>query len=409
MVATWSGSQGHNQRMRILNLLFDPRYGGPQKRVIDVARRLAERGVDTVMCLPAGEGNAAEIAEAAGVRVRRLGMERIPNPRDLRRVMRWAVLFPRDVLRFVRLYREERPDAVHVNGAFFLPPALAARLVGVPLVWHLNDTLVPARAARMLGAIVRSLAARVVVAAEAVAVHYGVAGEPHVVVYAPVDVTRFAGRARVAPADSWRVGVVANWNSLKGQQYFVEACARVREELGDGFRAVMAGAKLPTHAAYAREVEERIDRLGLRQAMEDRGFVSDATEIIASLDVAVLSSIAEACPMVVLEAMAAGVPVVATDVGGVRELLLDEEGDAGIVVPARDPAALAEAILRLLRDPGLRAELGRHGRARAERLFSLDRCAERHFEVYSSVTRGARSARPATERLSPDPTALPRA
>jgi glycosyltransferase involved in cell wall biosynthesis len=192
--------------------------------------------------------------------------------------------------------------------------------------------------------------------------------------------------------------MVANWNPLKGHPDFIRAIAQVREAIGDGIRVTLAGAKLETHAAYRANVEALIEELGLGDTIEDLGFISKAEEVIPHFTLLVQSSISEACGMSGLEAMAAGVPVVATDVGGVEEILgASSPAPGGLIVPVRDPVALA-----------LRVELGRNGRARAERIFSSARCAERHLEVYSSVVRGVRSPRRAAEHPHPDPTVLPR-
>ena len=93
--------------------------------------------------------------------------------------------------------------------------------------------------------------------------------------------------------------------------------------------------------------------------------------------------------MAVLEGMAAGVPVVATDVGGVREILLgDPAGPAGVVVPPRAPEALAAAVLALLKDPEQAKRMGRNGRILAQKRFSLEACADRHLKVYKSLVAG---------------------
>lgn len=93
--------------------------------------------------------------------------------------------------------------------------------------------------------------------------------------------------------------------------------------------------------------------------------------------------------MVVLEGMAAGVPVTATDIGGVREMLFgDPARPAGVVVPPRNPEAISGAILRLLREPDEAACMGKNGRLLAEERFSLEICARRHLEVYESLTEG---------------------
>src|SRR5215207_9067751 len=112
--------------MRVLNVVFEDRIGGPTRRIVKVGKRLSNYGVETVLCLPDGKGNAAEYASECGVPVRRLDFERIPRPTDPKRVLRWTALARRDVLRFARLFREETADIVHINGAFFITPGVAA-------------------------------------------------------------------------------------------------------------------------------------------------------------------------------------------------------------------------------------------------------------------------------------------
>lgn len=364
---------------------------------MQVAERLRSFGVRTTLSLPEGDGNAAGAAREAGIPARRLAFRRTPNPRDPRRVAGWGLLLPRDVGRFVALYRKEKPDVVHVNGAAFVAPALAAKLARVPLVWHLNDTLFSPGVAPLFGGLVRALADRIVVAAEAVASHYGVTRSPYEVIYAPVDVQRFghlAGEPARGCGEVRRIGLVANWNRLKGVEYFVRAAALVRQRLDDRLELHFAGEKLATQAEYCSEVDGLIRDLELEELVCHHGFVASVEPVLAELDVLVLSSISEASPMVVLEAMAAGVPVVATDVGGVRELLLGEpDRPAGIVVPPRDPERLAEAILELLEHPEEARRLGKNGRFATERNFSLESCARRHLKVYTgAVSRSAGAA-----------------
>ena len=376
--------------MRVLNFLFDDRYGGAPKRVIQVAGVLAlKSGVKTTVCLPEGTGNVADIAREAGLPVRRLPFERIPRPQDVRKVLLWVLRFPRDVLRFRELIRQERPDLMHVNGAFFVSPAIAAKLTRVPLVWHLNDTILPKTVAPLFGAVVQVMADRVVVAAEAVAQHYGVSFRSYTVIHAPVDVEQFrvAERDRREPGGRFRVGILANWNPLKGLEYFLRAMALVRKRLGDKLEIVMVGARLSSQEDYVRRVEALIDELGLRDAILDHGFVVSVAPVLKELDVLVMSSTSEASSMPVLEGMASGLPVVATDVGGVRELVLsDPKRPAGKVVPSRDPEALALAVLDLLDHPAKAAQIGRNGRKLTEEQFCLNICAERHLEVYSELT-----------------------
>jgi glycosyltransferase involved in cell wall biosynthesis len=132
-------------------------------------------------------------------------------------------------------------------------------------------------------------------------------------------------------------------------------------------------------------LEAEIERTGLGEHVELLGDRDDVPELLAGADVFVLSSDSEGFPMSVLEAMAAGLPVVASAVGGVPEAVRD--GETGSLVPPRDAAALAEALRRLVADPALRERLGDAGRQKVEREFSLERFEHDHLELYRNRAR----------------------
>jgi glycosyltransferase involved in cell wall biosynthesis len=121
------------------------------------------------------------------------------------------------------------------------------------------------------------------------------------------------------------------------------------------------------------------------------GFRRNVADVLAALDVAVFSSDREGSPLAVMESMAAGKPVVATRVGGVPDLV--EDGVHGLLVPPRDPRALADAVGGLLRDPHARVELGRRGQERQRRDFDIAatvRCVE---DIYDELVAAAKRAR----------------
>ena len=378
--------------IRVLNVLFDDRYGGPQKRVVEVGRRLAGR-VETILCLPDRGGNTAAIASQAGLPVRRVAVGPIPRISNPFRVVRWLLHLPGDTLRYARMYRRERPHVVHVSGAFFLPPALACGLTRTPLVWQLNDVSTPRTLAYPLGAIVRLLATRVVVSASAAARHYGVAGAAPEVFYPPVDASALAvlkPPASRGPQTHYRVGLMANWNPDKGVEYFIRALALVRHELGDRLEVIFAGGQYDTQTAYCARMEALIDELGMRPAVRHLGFVRDVRKVLAQIDVLVSSSVAEVFGMSVVEAMAAGIPVVVTSAGGSAEAVhADPERPAGIIVPSRNPRALADAIVSLWRDPVTAGRFGRNGRLVAAKRFDVEACAAAHWRVYTDLAPAA--------------------
>lgn len=144
-----------------------------------------------------------------------------------------------------------------------------------------------------------------------------------------------------------------------------------------------------------------VRELDLEQAVTFLGFRRDVVNVLAAGDIAVSSSDYEGSPLAVMEYMAAGLPVVATDVGGVPRLI--EHGRTGLLVPRRDPQALAAALELLLDDRGLAREMGDRGRERQQRDFSFDATLREVQALYdaqlvSAARRGSRGLRPRTGR-----------
>ena len=123
--------------------------------------------------------------------------------------------------------------------------------------------------------------------------------------------------------------------------------------------------------------------LGLEEHVRLLGLRTDVARLLPAADLFLLTSVTEGIPVTVIEAMAAGLPVVGTRVGGMGEVV--DEGTTGLLAPPGDDAALAEAVLRLAGDPDLRARLGRQGRARAEALFSEDRMHAGYLRLYEEM------------------------
>jgi glycosyltransferase involved in cell wall biosynthesis len=163
---------------------------------------------------------------------------------------------------------------------------------------------------------------------------------------------------------------------LKAPKDFVTLIRALAALPGREYEALIVGDG-PDRGA----VEAEIRRLGIEDRVQLAGERDDVPELLASSDVFVLSSRSEGLPVSALEAMAAELPVVASDVGGLAELVVD--GETGILVPAGDEAALAEALGRLVQDRELRQSLGAAGRARAESSFDLSEFRRAHLELYA--------------------------
>jgi glycosyltransferase involved in cell wall biosynthesis len=183
------------------------------------------------------------------------------------------------------------------------------------------------------------------------------------------------------------VGLVGRYDTWKGHGVFLEAAARVRQALPLARFAIVGGAlnaaALPHVARQMREVLDRLRALGLADAVSVVDHRDDVASVLAGLDVLACPSFHEPFGMVVLEALAAGTPVVASDTGGPSEII--EDGRSGLLVRTGDAAALAAAVLRLLERPALAAALVEGGRRRVQAAFARDRYAREMEAVYDRL------------------------
>jgi glycosyltransferase involved in cell wall biosynthesis len=184
------------------------------------------------------------------------------------------------------------------------------------------------------------------------------------------------------PPDAVVAIVVANLIHYKGHTDLLEALARVSAALPPGFRVLCIGrdeGALPS-------LEAQRARLGLDSMVTFLGVRNDVPDLLAASDFSILPSHEEGFSNAIIEAMAAGLPLAVTDVGGNPEAVID--GETGIVVPAKSPEPLAAAIERLAVDPILRKRLGAAGRERARARFSLSACVDRYETLYRGLLAG---------------------
>lgn len=373
--------------LKVICFLFDPNTGGPHIRARAVYQRMTAQGHAVRVVFPRGEGSGPGYIAEAGIPVDQLNIKKPVTPSKPWAFLKFACGLPLTLWRVVRYLKQQRPDVIHVNGAFDIGPALAGRLAGVPVIWHLNDTVFSPRLSRLLGGLVRRTATVVVAAAGRVARHYGVDGHGARTIFAPVDVARFAPRSPLGhPRPAPVLGLLANWNLYKGQDRFVEVIARLRHETPDSaVTGRVMGKFVESQRGYWEPILERIKADGLEAAIDAPGFVADTVQALREIDILLLTSLSEASPICVLEAMSIGIPQVVFDVGGVREMLGEGEEAAGLIVPEGDVAAMVTAVQRLLQDPDLYAAMAANGQARARAHFSLETCVARHEAAYRAA------------------------
>jgi glycosyltransferase involved in cell wall biosynthesis len=276
-------------------------------------------------------------------------------------------------MRVAGLVRENRIDVIHAHVARdYILAALASRLshrTPFVLTRHVLFPLKRVHRATLRGA------ARVIAVSHAVKVSLERQKifEPDrlVTIHNGVDMALLSGTRPVTRSDqtkALRVGVIGHIAPIKGQEDFVRAAAEVAGKLEDA-RFIIIGEDKSRDGRNLRALERLISELGLSHRIELAGWQDDIAHALSTLDIMVSSSRSEPFGLVILEAMAAGVPVIATASEGAVEIL--DDGSTGRLVPIGDPNELASAIVQLLDQPEERQTLAENARQAVQTRFSI--------------------------------------
>jgi len=368
----------NTQTVRVLHVVDSLEIGGLERLVHDMV--LARGSACTSVACLEQIGSFGEMLQRHGVRVHKIGMQGG---------------YAATAWRLWRYLRVVQADVLHCHNIFAtLHGTLAARLAGgIPVVMTKHGAGALGRGAGT--GLKRFLVRQAQVAAvsqEAADVMRPWVSSGHRPVrtifnglsLAPYEKlpSREEARRRLGlPSGSFVAGIVARVSGQKGHLALVEAFARVLLQKPDAFLLVVGeGRALPDvkDRVRALEVEEQVLFLGAR---------SDVPEILAAMNVFCLPSETEGMPMTVLEAMAAGLPVIATGVGAVPEMV--EPGKTGILLRTNSPAELTSALCSLAGDSGRAHAMGAAGRRRLVERFSLDQTLAAYEELYDR-DRGAR-------------------
>jgi glycosyltransferase involved in cell wall biosynthesis len=385
-----TGPSATNAPLRVLHVAHTSTWSGGEISLLRLIDALDVREVSSV--LVCGEdGQLVDNARAHNVPtvIEPLAPEIRERRRRQVRSLGTLALVPALVAsarRLARLARAQQIDVIHTNSTkAFVYGVIAGRLAGVPVIAHLRDDIGHLRAG-VVGAVVRFLLRRLpqaVVGCSSYVLTAARVQPPRArVVYTGIPRQEVVGQTSPRP-DPPVVGMVARIAPWKGQHLFLEAAAQVATRRPDvRFRVI--GAPMFGEDRYLEELRRRSREAPLAGRVTFTGLVPDPRPEYDRLTVAVAASVTpEPFGNVIIEAMARGLPVVAPAEGGPAEILTD--GVDGVLVPPRDPAAMAAAILGLLESPGTAATLAEKAVATTADRFTIEQGAERFIEVVRGV------------------------
>ena len=371
--------------IRVLNIISDTNIGGAGRVILNYLNYTDRNQFETLVAVPRGsllkeplEQAGAKVCEVDGMADRSYHKEDVKLLKDL--------------------IREVKPDLVHTHGSF--SGRIAAKRCHVPVVYSRHSAFpVSAKLRYPPGRWVNKLvnehyADRIIAVSPATRDNLtdgGISPKKITVVMngvAPVERTapeeRASLRERLGISRETVVfGILARIEDYKGHLYLVEAARLLKERGVTGFRVLIAGT-----GSFEGEVALAVKEMGVEDVVTMLGFRSDVAGVLSALDVQLNASYGtEATSLALLEGMSLGLPTVASDYGGNPWVIKD--GEEGFLFPSRDAAALADAMERLIKDPGLRRDMGRRALERFEREFTGAVFARNTEKIYLDILKGA--------------------
>ena len=376
--------------LRVAATIEEGKLGGPQIYLMNVAKVLSNI-VETVVIMP--EENSLEFQQ----RCQDLDVPFILKPltrisKDWRNVFRYIWFSPWEIFKLVRFFRQEGFDLVHVcGGSWQFKGAIAGKLAGIPVMWHLNDTSMPVLIRWVFG-ILSGLAKGYAYASERSKSYYGSyvkVGRFECTIPAPVDTTRFDPELELPPEEllpelngKLVIGTVANPSPVKNLETFLRMAAKLGKQNAQPLTFIVVGKVYVSQQTYFQSLEHLANQLGV--SVYWAGPRQDVRPLLKRLDVYVCSSRAESSPISVWEAMSMAKPIVSTDVGDVP--LYVKDGENGFIVPIGDVSLLADRVGQILQDSIKRKHFGKKSRQIALQNFDILNCGERHLEAYQLLS-----------------------
>ena len=372
------------RRRRVFFLVDSLNVGGTETQAVELALRMDKARYEVTLGCMQKEGPLLQKLSGSGIEViefrPRGGFD---TPSGLYQLLRMS-----------QFLRKRKFDVVHTHDLWSNPMGIvAAKLAGTPATVSSqrdlsHDAWYRSRRSRIHRRI-QKMSSAVLTNAKSIRdglVDEGFDPEQVRVIYNGVDLERFRtarrDRERLFPGlrGCKLVVLVGNMHSeVKGQRLVIAAAPQILDRFPNT-RFILAG-----DGELRPKFEKEVCEVGVESSFMFLGRRSDVPEILAACDIAILPSFAEGMPNAVLEYLAAGLPTVATAVGGNGEVV--EDGISGILIPPKDPEALATAVCRLLENENLSAQIARNGHARVRQKFSFENLIEEVDKLYTDLLR----------------------
>lgn len=365
-------------KIKVMQVITQLPGGGVEQLLVDLLPQLNRDHFNISLCCIHKRGHLVDVLQARGVPVHLVKLN-----------SRWD---PIGIYRLTRLMQKEQIKIVHTHMyASSISGIVAARLAKVPVIianmhsmheWHTKRRIWTAK--KLFNSADKIIAVSDCIKKDLID-KLKLEPQKTLTIHNGVDLARFTPQIEVAGQnenldikdDEFVIGAIGRLVAFKGFTYLLKA-AKIIYSQQPKFKLVIVGG-----GELKQPLKQQAQELGIADKVIFTGRQDNVLPFLASFELVVMSSITEGLPIVSLEAMAMGKAVVASRVGGIPEVV--EERVTGLLVPPKDPSALAQAIITLMENPELRKSLGQAGRARVEEFFSLQHMYEQTADLYTQL------------------------
>ena len=378
--------------MIICNITEEGRFGGPARRIIQVANALKLLGVDTHVVYPNLNSEMfTNFIAHTGITATSLNLTRLTKEKKILAI--YIIRFPVEIIFLYFFFRKNKFDLIHVNGSYQFKSAIAGKLAGIPVVWHMNDMKM-ARIVKIIACCLAEIIASAFIVTGMGAYNYYIRGTilekiPYCSIQVPVDTKKFDPE-NTKPHKIFckikGVKIVTTVSSItptKGIEYLIEIASKLLS-CNDNIYFYVAGAVVKSHIMYYKKLKEILRSFGIAEEnFVFTGMIEEISSFLQGADIYVYTSLSESGPAAVWEAMSMGKPVVSTNVGSVNEYI--EDGVSGFIAPVKDINRLTEKVQMLIDNPSLRQDMGSRARITAQKQLDVTIAAQKHADFYQKI------------------------
>lgn len=375
--------------MRILFLCSSSELGGAEICLLRLMKLLAEDEQDLSLLVPI-DGPLSRQAKKYGIpsyTVPRIGLRELISPIGFSRYVKSIKLL-------LQVVKRVSPDIVHAFSVRTYEFGLFAQIFArIPIVASIHDPFTKGHFGRryyLYRFILNYFIAKLICVSKAIedfAVVAGVRNEKLLTIHNGISCDEYREGMKLicGKKDQFRVAAIGRVAENKGFHVLINSACYLKKRVPKLKIIIVGGIQKDHQLTYLRYVEKMVSQHDLMDVVQFTGWTKNVHDILYSVDMLVTPSLfPDPFPTVNLEAMCMGKPVIATNIGGSREQIID--GETGFIIPPNDPELLSEKILFLYDHPKTRIQMGKNALKRVQKSFTMERCAAEHLRAYEELT-----------------------